>query len=40
MTTGKVWGMCSKAARMLCAEGVVRSSAAVSFETGSQTVSR
>ena len=39
MTIGKVSRMRSKAARMLRAEGVMMSSAAVSFETGSQTVS-
>ena len=39
MTTENVSRMRSKTVRMLRAEGVVTSSAAVSFETGSQTVS-
>ena len=37
MTTGKASRMRSKAARMVRTEEVVTSSAAVSFETGSQT---
>ena len=39
MTTGKVLRMRSKVAYMLRAEGVVTSSAAASFETGSQIAS-